>query len=124
MAFGFSPKHVQDYQLDNLDKEHFLVFAIEAAFKLDWNVSFVSETGFIAYTKFSWSSWSEEVTVKIDNGVANIKSECTGSQLMDWGKNKKNVEALLSKFEEIKGSLTQEEIETKLTELRQGYATK
>ena len=114
MAFGFSPKHVQDYQLDNLDKEHFLVFAIVAAFKLDWNVSFVSETGFIAYTKFSWSSWSEEVTVKIDNGVANIKSECTGSQLMDWGKNKKNVEALLSKLEEVKFSLTQEEIETKL----------
>lgn len=122
MAFGFSPKHVQDYQLENLDKEHFLVFVIEAAFKLDWNVSFVSETGFIAYTKFSWSSWSEEVTVKIDNGVANIKSECTGSQLMDWGKNKKNVEALLSKLEEVKGSLTQEEIETKLTDLRQGYA--
>ena len=124
MAFGFSPKHVQDYQLDNLDKEHFLVFAIETAFKLDWNVSFVSETGFIAYTKFSWSSWSEEVTVKIDNGVANIKSECTGSQLMDWGKNKKNVEALLSKLEEVKVSLTQEEIETKLTDLRQGYAAK
>src|SRR5690606_22382895 len=124
MAFGFSPKHVQDYQLDNLDKEHFLVFAIEAAFKLDWNVSFISETGFIAYTKFSWSSWSEEVTVKIDNGVANIKSECTGSQLMDWGKNKKNVEALLSKFEEVKSLLTQEEIETKLNDLRQGYASK
>jgi len=124
MAFGFSPKHVQDYQLDNLDKEHFLVFAIEAAFKLDWNVSFISETGFIAYTKFSWSSWSEEITVKIDNGVANIKSECTGSQLMDWGKNKKNVEVLLSKLEVVKGSLTQEEIETKITELRQGYASK
>jgi rhomboid protease GluP len=124
MAFGFSPKHVQDYQLDNLDKEHFLVFAIEAAFKLEWNVSFVSETGFIAYTKFSWSSWSEEVTVKIDNGIANIKSECTGSQLMDWGKNKKNVEALLTKLEEVKSVMTQDEIETKLTELRQGYASK
>jgi len=124
MAFGFSPKHVQDFQLDNLDKEHFLIFAIEAAFKLDWNVSFVSETGFIAYTKFSWSSWSEEVTIKIDNNVANIKSECTGSQLMDWGKNKKNIESLLSKLEEVKSVMTQEEIETKLTDLRQGYASK
>lgn len=124
MAFGFSPKHVQDFQLDNLDKEHFLVLAREAAFKLDWNVSFVSETGFIAYTRFSLSSWSEEVTVKIDNGVANIKSECTGSQLMDWGKNKKNVETLLSEIEEVKSVLTQEEIESKLAELRQSYASK
>lgn len=124
MAFGFSPKHVQDYQLNNLGKEHFLVLAIEAAFKLDWNVSFVSEAGFIAYTKFSLSSWSEEVTIKIENGVANLKSECTGSQLIDWGKNKQNIEALLSKFEEIKVLMTQEEIETKLAELRQGYASK
>jgi rhomboid protease GluP len=36
MAFGFSPKHVQDYNLDNLDKEHFIVLAIEAAYKLGW----------------------------------------------------------------------------------------
>ncbi len=124
MAFGFSPKHIQDFQLDDLDKEQFLVLAIEAAYKLNWNVSFVSETGFIAYTKFSWSSWSEEVTVKIGNGVVNLKSECTGTQLMDWGKNKKNVEALLAKLEVVKSTMTQEEIETKLVELRQGYATK
>lgn len=124
MALGFSPKHVQNFQFDNLDKEKFLVLAIEAAYKLNWNVSFVSETGFIAYTKYSWSSWSEEVSVKIDNGVANLKSECTGNQLMDWGKNKKNVEALLAKFETVKSVMTQEEIETKLVELRQGYATK
>lgn len=124
MAFGFSPKHIQDYPLDNLDKEHFLVLATEAAFKLDWNVGFVSETGFIAYTKFSWSSWSEEVTVKIDNDTANIKSECTGSQLADWGKNKKNIKALLSKIQEVKNALTPEEIEAKRVELRESYASK
>lgn len=124
MAFGFSPKHIQDYQLENLEKEHFLVLAIEAALKLDWNVSFVSETVFIAFTKFSMSSWSEKVTVEIENGRANIKSECTGSQLMDWGKNKKNVETLLEKFEEVKSLITQNEIETKLEELRLGFATK
>lgn len=55
MAFGFSPKYIQDYQLDNFDKEHFLILAIEAAFKLDWNVSFVSEIGFIAYSKSSFN---------------------------------------------------------------------
>ncbi|MCG9879407.1 MAG: rhomboid family intramembrane serine protease [Bacteroidia bacterium] len=124
MAFGFSPKYLQDYHLFNLDKEHFLVLITEAAYKLDWNVSLVSETGFIAYTKFSWSSWSEEVTVKVSNGIANIKSECTGNQIIDWGKNKKNIETLLSQFEEVKAVLTQEEIETKLIELRQSFALK
>lgn len=124
MAFGFSPKYVQNYNLDGLDKKYFLVLAIEAAFKLGWNVNFISKTGFIAHTKFSWSSWSEEITVKIDNEAANIKSECTGSQLMDWGKNKKNVEALISTIEEVKTVLTQEQIEPRLSELRQGYVPK
>jgi rhomboid protease GluP len=124
MAFGFSPKNVQEYNLDNLDKEHFLVFAIEAASELDWNVSFISETGFIAYTKFSMSSWSEEVTIKIDNGVANIKSECTGAQIMDWGKNKRNVNELIYVIERIKKELTQTEIESKVIELRQKCVAK
>jgi|GEM_PF-3648908 len=35
MAFRFSPKYIQDYQLDNFDKKHFIILAIEAAFKLD-----------------------------------------------------------------------------------------
>lgn len=124
MAFGFSPKHIQDYNLDNLDKEHFLAIAIETALKLDWNVSFVSETGFIAYTKFSISSWGEEVSIKIDGRTANIKSECTDSQFFDWGKNKKNIETFLSNFEEVKKIITAEEIEKKLTEIKQGYALK
>jgi rhomboid protease GluP len=124
MAFGFSPKHCQDFLLDNLDKEHFLAIAIETALKLDWDVSFVSETGFTAYTKFSMSSYGEEVTIKLDNGTVNIKSECTGSQIFDWGKNKKNVETFFSYFKEVKNTITAEEIETKLTEMRQGYSSK
>ena len=122
MAFGFSPKNIQEYNLGDLNKEHFLVFALEAVRKIDWKVSFVSETGFIAYTGFSMSSWGEEVIVKIDNGVATIKSECTGSQIMDWGKNKGNVNELIYVFEKVKKELTPEEIETKIVELRQGYA--
>lgn len=123
MAFGFSPKHTQEFQLLNLDKEHFLVLALEAAQQLNWNVSYISENGFIAFTKFSWSSWSEEVTIKIDNDVVILKSECNGNQIMDWGKNKKNIEALLTKFEEIKSIISPNEIESKLEKLRQSYAS-
>ncbi|MCL2131504.1 MAG: rhomboid family intramembrane serine protease [Lentimicrobiaceae bacterium] len=123
MAFGFSPKNIQKYNLDNLDKEHFLVLAIEAARKIGWNVSFVSETGFIAYTQFSISSVSEEVTVTIDNEAANIKSECIGAQMMDWGKNKRNINELIYVIERAKKELTQSEIETKIVELRQSYVS-
>lgn len=122
MAFGFSPKFKQEYNLDNLSKSDFLVIAIESAKNLDWNVSFVSENGFIAYTKFSWSSYSEEITVKINDFNSSIKSECTGNQLLDWGKNKKNVEKLISEIDTSKSILTQEEIVTKFSELKDGFS--
>ena len=119
MAFGLTPKHVHEYQLENLDEKHFLVLALDAAKKLNWNIGFVNKTGFIAYTKFSMTSWSEEVSVKIENGIANIKSQCTGSQLMDWGKNRKNVEQLLETIEEVKSTMNQEEIDTKISEIEE-----
>lgn len=118
MAFGVSPKHIQDISLDNLTTEQFLVLAIEAAKKLGWNINYTSETGFIAFTGFSLSSWSEEVQVKIDGDHANLKSECTGSQMVDWGKNKKNIERLLATFNELKASYSPEELIRKHEELK------
>lgn len=102
MAFGLSPKYSYNFPLDNLNQEQFLVIALEAAKKLNWNIGYKSETGFIAYTPMSMRSWSEEVKLIIENGVANIKSECTGNQIADWGKNKANVESFLSVITEIK----------------------
>lgn len=118
MAFGLSPKYIQDLPLDNLTPEQFLALAIEAAKKLDWNVGYISETGFIAFTKFSMSSWSEEVKVKIDGNNANFKSECNGSQMVDWGKNKANIENLVATINELKTSFTSEELSQKYEELK------
>lgn len=118
MAFGFPPKHTQEYQLDGIGEEHFLVLAMEAARNLGWNLGSVNQTAFVAYTKFSWSSWSEEINVQVQNGLVTLRSECTGNQIADWGKNKENIKALLLKIEELKSVLTQEEIELKLSELR------
>ena len=124
MAFGLSPKHIQDLPLANLTTEQFLVIAIEAVKKLDWNVGYTSETGFIAFTKFSMSSWSEEVKVKIEGGNANLKSECTGSQMVDWGKNKTNIENLVATIGELKNSFTPEELVQKYDELKPNLVSK
>jgi len=118
MAIGFSPKYVQDITLDNLSATHFLVLAIEAAKKLDWNIGYITENGFIAYTKFSMSSWSEEITVKIENGSVNLKSECTGSQLMDLGKNKENIKNLIATLTGLQVTMSADDIAIKLEELK------
>ncbi len=124
MAIGFLPKYVEDYDLGDEDSNYFLVLALESALKLKWSVGFVTETGFVAYTKFSMVSWGEEITVTISHNSAKIKSECTGIQLLDWGQNKKNVKKLISTIQEQKQVLAPEEIEIKRIELRQNYFSK
>lgn len=124
MAFGVSPKYIQDIPLDNLTTEQFLVLAMEAAKKLGWNIGYTSETGFIAFTAFSMSSWSEEVKVKIDGNNANLKSECTGNQMVDWGKNRKNIEKLITTFNELKASYSPEELAQKYEEFKPNLVLK
>lgn len=87
-----------------------LITALEAAKKLDWNIGHTNQNGFVAYTKTSFSSWSEEFRFQISESKAIIQSQCTGSQLMDWGKNRRNVEAFLVAFKECHGTLPPDEI--------------
>lgn len=121
MAVGFSPKHEQSIELDNLSKEEFIVIAQEVIKQLEWKLSNICETGFIAYTKFSMSSYGEEFKVNINENTATIKSECTGSQMFDWGKNKDNVENFISGFNDIKNAFTKEELEEKYKELSTNF---
>jgi rhomboid protease GluP len=118
MAVGLSPKFSSTIGLDDLSKEHFLVVALEAAKQLGWNIGYKSENGFVAYTKFSMSSYSEEVKLTIDNGLVTIKSECTGSQLVDWGKNKKNVENFIDTFNELKSTTPVDSLDSKYEEIK------
>lgn len=113
MAFGLSPKYTLELPRAELTHEHFLILLFEAAKQLGWNIGYTDENGFVAYTKFSMSSWAEEVTVQIEGDHATLKSECTGNQLMDWGKNKRNVESLEAAFVDLNSSLTNEELDQK-----------
>src|SRR6187431_1510237 len=124
MAFGITPRHIQEITFETLTHEQILVIGLEAAKALRWNIGYTSESGFIAYTKFSWSSWSEEVTVKIENQKVSIKSECTGSQLADWGKNKQNVETFLKTFNESIDTVSAEDCVSRFQELTTKSETK
>jgi rhomboid protease GluP len=124
MAFGITPRHTQEITFENLNHEQILIIGLETAKSLNWNIGYTSESGFIAYTNFSWSSWSEEVTIKIENNKLSLKSECTGSQLADWGKNKKNIESFLNKFNENIGILSLEEVSSRYLELKSNMDSK
>lgn len=121
MAFGFSPNYIRNYNSGNSDSKTILIAAIEGAKRLNWELGFVSDSGFIAYTNFSLRSWSEEITVSIKEGTVEIKSQCTGSQLFDMGKNRENVEKLMEAIGEEKSVLTQQEVEEKYSELQKSF---
>ena len=123
MAFGFSPKYVHDVPLEGLMQQQFLVLAIEATNSLGWNVGYTDENGFIAYTRFSMTSWGEEINVQIGDGIATLKSECTGNQLFDWEKNKGNIESLISEIEILKIAANLEELDSKYNELKLNFAS-
>jgi len=123
MATGLSPKYHINYQLNAQEQENFLVIAAEAAQRLGWKLKYISEEGWMAQTKFSWRSWSEEVWVNLNENKVQIKSMCTGGQLMDWGKNKSNIEVLLNEIDALKEAYTAEEWLEKWSRLNQEIPT-
>jgi len=123
MAFSISPKHEEEVQLKGLTSNEFLTLSVEAVKVLKWNIGVIKENGFVSYSGFSFSSYGEEIKITIDGEVAKIKSECTGSQLIDYGKNKNNVKDLISTIEEIKGNFSKEELTTKYIDIQKSFSS-
>jgi rhomboid protease GluP len=118
MAFGFTPKHTEEISFEDLNSEQILIIGIEAAKKLGWGIGPTTTAGFIAYTKLSLSSWGEQFTVKIDNSSATITSECTGSQIADWGRNKRNIQAFLQAFNTQRELTSADDVVIKILEIK------
>lgn len=117
MAFGISPKHIQEIPLENLTPSQFLIISIEASKQLGWDVGTIFPDGFSAYTRFSMSSNGEEIKLKIGEKTATVKSECIGNQIFDWDKNKTNIHQFISKIGQIKSQISEEEIAEKTDSL-------
>ncbi|MDG1475934.1 MAG: rhomboid family intramembrane serine protease [Vicingaceae bacterium] len=121
MAFGFPPKYTEEITSNNINDTRFYSLAIIAAKKLNWDISALYNNGFSAYTKFSMSSWSEEVHIQIENGKISLKSECTGNQIFDWGKNKENIADFKSTINKSKKEITDSELDTRFQEIKKDF---
>ncbi|MGF7081847.1 rhomboid family intramembrane serine protease [Mucilaginibacter sp. UYCu711] len=98
MAWGISPRKVTTIPLGEYSADHYLTLLYHAFNNLGWRISYFDRDGIIGYTSISWESYAEEVSVRIVNNTAIIKSECVGYQFFfnDYGKNEKNLELLLN----------------------------
>ncbi|HEY6915759.1 MAG TPA: hypothetical protein VI413_13870, partial [Paludibacter sp.] len=70
MAFGLTPKFKRELNPGEITAEQFLIISVETVKKIGWNISQITENGFIAYTKTSFSSWGEEFRITINGNSA------------------------------------------------------
>ncbi len=119
MAVGFSPKFKAQLPLEGQDPKEILTLANEVILELGWYVGYIHPKGIQAYTKFSMSSWSEEFSLEILEDSIELKSECTGAQIMDWGKNKRNINRFIKSFTEKRSAYSSEELMQRFEKLEE-----
>jgi rhomboid protease GluP len=119
MAVGLIPHYTVLFSIEGLTKEQFLSLTIEAAEKLEWKISSFNENGFVAFTKFRKRSIHEKIRLIIEDNLVTLQSETQGGQIVDWGRNKKNTENFISAYDQLRTSLSPDELELKVRELNQ-----
>lgn len=124
MVSKFSPKYSKQYRLFDISVKHFLVLAIEAIHQLQWNIEYVSEDGIVVYTKSFLPADNEKIVIKADAEKATITSVHCGHQVVGLGKNRANVQSLVSKIKQLKKSLMPEATAIRFFVFEQNYFLK
>jgi rhomboid protease GluP len=117
MAFGLTPKHTEQIFLDGFTSQEYLALFLDTAEKLGWDIRYKSQSGFIAVAGSGRFSARFKVTAIIEDTLATITSESTGSEMFDMNRNKKNVESFLQAMDTLKQTSTH-------SSLLQQYATR
>lgn len=120
MAIGFTPRYKEEIPLKGENRHSFLVHAIETIDKLGWRIVQLSESGVVAYTDKGAFSWNAELKVLIEEEEVRIESTSVGNEVMDWGRNKKNVRQFLAAYQELE-PLSEEELSTKYEALKGSF---
>ena len=89
------------------------ILALEASQKLEWNIEELTLEGVRFDVPMSIKSHGEEITVSIQegsDGEISVRSQSIAMQLVDYGKNRKNIQSLQKAMEEIKSTLSPERL--------------
>ena len=113
---ALKPSYNDQLHLPGLSKTEILILALEASQKLEWNIEEVTPEGARFEVPFNMYSHGEEITFTIksgSDGEVAVRSQSSSVQFVDYGKNRKNIQKLRETMEEIKTSLTPEELAQK-----------
>ena len=107
MGFGFPP-HCEESRKYDIAADQ-LVSAVKTTLEtFGWSYQVELNNEISAHSPLSGYSWGENLKINILlTGELRIESKCSGGfnmfQLVDWGKNKKNVLELFASVELITG---------------------
>ena len=110
---ALKPSYNDKLYLPGLSNTEILILALEASQKLEWNIEEVTPEGIRFEVPFSIRSHGEAITFTIEkgsDGEVSVRSQSSSVQFVDYGKNRKNIQKLRETMEEIKASLTPEEL--------------
>ena len=124
MAFRLRPLHEDTLQFAGLSNTQILILALEASQKLEWNIEELTLEGVRFDVPMSIKSHGEEITVSIQegsDGEITVRSQSIAMQLVAYGKNRHNIQSLQKAMEEIKSTLSPEELEQKAKKLEDDF---
>lgn len=118
MAFSFTPSFHKETTLDGLDQKRYLAIAIETARHLQWNIIYTGKNGFIAMVDGGFLTPIQEFRLIIKEDTALVISKNADGKLNDWAKlNQENVDTFIETLGQFQTSVTDDQVEEKLTEL-------
>ncbi len=121
MAIGFTPRHILKQTLLHTPTKYFMVVAAETAAVLNWDITYLSDSGIIAETKSDGISMTQTVKIKLIEDELIIESTSNTSILTDWGRNKKNTKQALLIFSSISKMRTEDQLAERYEILKKEY---
>ena len=97
--------------LEDLTPQQYLTLAAHACLRLGWKFDMSRRNELNAQTPTNAASFGENVRITFEGRKAHIISKCSNKQLLDWGKNKKNVNALTETMASLRHDLSPEKLD-------------
>ncbi len=122
MAFGIKPHYDCILHFENANPMQIILAALEVSIRLNWKVDKLSRTGITFYTGINVWSYGEQITLTLQPEhpkEVTLSSCCTGLQIIDYGRNRKNIQRLHQAIQTFLISTPREEIEKMVKNLEE-----
>lgn len=113
MAIGFNPNYTELLPINNLTPHQFLALALEISESLLWTTGALGEDYLTTYTNNGQFVHNAEISILIEDGTAYLKSASAGNEMIDMGKNKKNIDAFIARYYELRPAVSLESLSDK-----------